>query len=1301
MLVLGHKWCPVRARITALNVLASVVRCTGCVMTPYYQYPSLVRLLVKIMRQEVDFNTGSSSGRFGKNGVGVADGSSARPSGVGVNGAGTNSMASLGSTDSYGSNGGSHGSSMALGRGMVGASASNNVSASSSSAQPTAIRTTRGSGRGGELWRLKRAAFRAFGALGAVDLSALRLSGRQSDRAGSGASAMIDDRSGFRGVGGRNTGIPPLVAVDGRGGSVAGVGARHVRLLSRGSDMHARGVGQVSALGVRVGPTQGVGAGGGTGVELELPRSGVLDPELYGDPGYYPAVAIFAMMRILQDPGLVLQHDLALQAIKSILNILDRVMVKGLLALLVPGFTAAIANYSFAGARGMDASKRKFCLQVLAQLRLVVSLADAMLTAPLPQGNDATSIRSILRLGQEARADDQGSATPASTSTGKKAKGNGDSPSSRSKSSSGDAVTYLELLVDLICSFLRQGGHRSDAGILEALLHLLQVVSVSVGDALVPYMPRVIPSLTEMLSGRMPADSERDDPELRVMGRCLDTVCVLGPSLLSHMHLVMSPLMKLVERASMRKRIRLHALDTLYYLMDSIDVSPYLGTVLHVLLHACHSEAAEMAPWLTDARSGDEAFATLGGNEPALLWPTAIAVLQKLKQYCNTEQNSATHALGASINHTIEKIQLLVYHATGWGDGRRNDGIIRSVQRLSTMATVWRRELEENGQRKSGGSYSGRGGGEGDLFDAKYIDERRLLGVWKQDVQSITASASSTREWQRWTRRLSLELLQQSPSRALQKCHVLAQVHDPLARALFFPAFVSCWSVLSKDALVSMVGHLDVLIERQGSLPSEVLQMLLWLCQFMYQESIYNTYSSLAILKSKNLSLRAIATLAEECHSYPQALWCREKELRTAVSGLTDETTQCIDSLIVLNQKLGLKQAAFGVLSMARKKYPQLHAMEQRKKWFEELEQWDKALESYEKEVGVSRGGSPDESTARGNKDNTIPETDALTSALCRIRCLFHLSEWEELGKLSMSIWPRLGRHQREAVAPMLVKAAVDQQDWETAAAYENFARPGLEMQLFNLCWLVVKGKASGKGNTGPHLNIDLIRSKLSDAWKTLNASLTPVLKESYASAFEQLSAVQALGEFEEIITFFELLSSGQHVDARQYRERMYGMWRRRMNGCYQSIKIWQQMMSIRSLAWSRSEEVYSRLKFAALCRKKGETALSLKVLKGLHVNLNESVNSLLMTALTSGTIPTCSADDLLPAHAARGAVGGTGTHAVRLPVELDFQVKCGYYKHLWLTATGAEQRTQKLMAVERLAAVADVLDAAGWDQYG
>ena len=47
----------------------SVVRCTGRVMTPYVRFPSLVPLLVDIMKQEVDLNSTTAAGMKGRNGI--------------------------------------------------------------------------------------------------------------------------------------------------------------------------------------------------------------------------------------------------------------------------------------------------------------------------------------------------------------------------------------------------------------------------------------------------------------------------------------------------------------------------------------------------------------------------------------------------------------------------------------------------------------------------------------------------------------------------------------------------------------------------------------------------------------------------------------------------------------------------------------------------------------------------------------------------------------------------------------------------------------------------------------------------------------------------------------------------------------------------------------------------------------------------------------------------------------------------------------------------------------------------------
>ena len=55
---------------------------------------------------------------------------------------------------------------------------------------------------------------------------------------------------------------------------------------------------------------------------------------------------------------------------------------------------------------------------------------------------------------------------------------------------------------------------------------------------------------------------------------------------------------------------------------------------------------------------------------------------------------------------------------------------------------------------------------------------------------------STKDDWHEWIRRLSVELLKESPSHALRACASLAGVYHQLARELFNAGFISCWSEL-------------------------------------------------------------------------------------------------------------------------------------------------------------------------------------------------------------------------------------------------------------------------------------------------------------------------------------------------------------------------------------------------------------------------------------------------------------------------------------------------------------------------
>lgn len=70
------------------------------------------------------------------------------------------------------------------------------------------------------------------------------------------------------------------------------------------------------------------------------------------------------------------------------------------------------------------------------------------------------------------------------------------------------------------------------------------------------------------------------------------------------------------------------------------------------------------------------------------------------------------------------------------------------------------------------------------------VNQHHLKKAWE------TSQRNTREDWAEWIRRLSVELLKESPSHALRACASLASAYHPLARELFNAAFVSCWTEL-------------------------------------------------------------------------------------------------------------------------------------------------------------------------------------------------------------------------------------------------------------------------------------------------------------------------------------------------------------------------------------------------------------------------------------------------------------------------------------------------------------------------
>ena len=145
---------------------------------------------------------------------------------------------------------------------------------------------------------------------------------------------------------------------------------------------------------------------------------------------------------------------------------------------------------------------------------------------------------------------------------------------------------------------------------------------------------------------------------------------------------------------------------------------------------------------------------------------------------------------------------------------------------------------------------------------------RQQRGTFKADVQKLSAAWDvrdhyTAEDWEEWMRRLSVELLRESPSPSLRPCAVLAQVHQPLARELFNASFSAAWAELREAPRDSVVRAVEAALI-SPNLPPLILATLLNLAEFMDHDD-----------RPLPIDIRLLGRLAEQSHAYVRALAAR------------------------------------------------------------------------------------------------------------------------------------------------------------------------------------------------------------------------------------------------------------------------------------------------------------------------------------------------------------------------------------------------------------------------------------------
>lgn len=394
-----------------------------------------------------------------------------------------------------------------------------------------------------------------------------------------------------------------------------------------------------------------------------------------------------------------------------------------------------------------------------------------------------------------------------------------------------------------------------------------------------------------------------------------------------------------------------------------------------------------------------------------------------------------------------------------------------------------------------------------------------------------------------WIRRLSVELLKQSPSHALRACSFLASAYTPLARELFNAAFVSCWNELYDQYKDELVASLEVAL-KAPNIPPEIIQILLHLAEFMEHD---NNNKMLPI------DIRTLAAYAQKCHAYAKALHYKEMEFHL------EQSFEAVEMLMSINNWLQQPDAAMGILTFAQDSLK----LERKVSWYEKLHRYQDALEAYEAQ----------------QRENP----NSMEVTLGRMRCLHALGEWEQLAALAQEKWIHAPQENRKSMAPYAAAAAWGLGQWEQMEEY------------------IALLKAESPDRTFFRAILAMHRNRYAEAEKFINKTrdlldteLTALLGESYNRAYATVVRVQMLAELEEMIVYKQSANDPEKQSA------IRRTWMKRLEGCERNVEVWQRILRVRAMVISPQDDMEMWIKFANLCRKSGRFSLSESTLRSL-----------------------------------------------------------------------------------------------------
>ncbi|CAG8502333.1 8312_t:CDS:10 [Funneliformis caledonium] len=618
------------------------------------------------------------------------------------------------------------------------------------------------------------------------------------------------------------------------------------------------------------------------------------------------------------------------------------------------------------------------------------------------------------------------------------------------------------------------------------IIDLVEQIAISLDGEFKNHLPVLLPIMLQIFDQDR---SEKRNPTLKV----LHALVVFGTNIEEYMHLVIPVVVKLFEKSDVPLQLRKSAVQTIGQMSKKVNFSDHASRIIHPLARVLAMPYADLKTAAMDTLC---ALVVQLGSDYAIFIPMINKVIQKQR-----------------IQHP--DYEMLVSKLL------KGEPLPVSEERSNETRTEETPAAETNAKKLP-------------------VNQQHLKNAWE------CSQRSTKDDWHEWIRRLSVELLKESPSHALRACASLAGVYHQLARELFNAGFISCWSELYyqyKDELVSSL--MSAL--RAPNIPAEIVSTILNLAEFMEHYD-----------KPLPIDIRTLGNHAENCHAYAKALHYKELEF------IGEASTETIEKLIQINNQLQLPDAAIGILTHAQQN-PNLQDLQLKENWYEKLNRWEDALTAYEKR----RTDDPNDNEA----------------TLGVMRCLHSLGDMDGLSELVQEKWPEAETEMRKSIATYAAAGAWSLGQWGLMEDYikniksDNYYRP-----FYQAIIALHKNQYSEAVRY-----IDKTRD-------LLDTELTALVGESYNRAYNVVVRVQMLAELEEIITY------KQYADQPDRQATIRKTWMKRLKGCQRNVDVWQQILKVRALVISPKENMEMWIKFANLCRKSDRLEFAEKTLKLLLV---------------------------------------------------------------------------------------------------